>query len=389
MAILHGLTQQKGDMNTQNILKTADRIVVKIGGATITQSHHDETSIRHDWVKALSADIRDLRQQGKHVIIVSSGAIMLGRHYLNYRHKKTLRLEEKQAAAASGQTLLMRAYEDALSQYNIHGAQILLTLQDTEHRRRHLNARATINELLAHDIVPIVNENDTIATDEIRYGDNDRLAARIATMMGADALVILTDVAGLYDRNPKTHADARHIPTITKIDETIEQMAGAQINPYAHGGMATKIAAAKIAVHGGCHCIIGKGEENHALKNIANNALSTAFIADHKPETARKQWINGTLKPNGKIIIDDGALDALKQGKSLLPAGVKEILGVFERGDVVAVYDTTNHHIASGLIGYDADICQKIKGLKSPQIIDILGDNMRSALIHRDDLSLF
>ena len=370
-----------------DIIGTAKKVIVKIGSSILTDNDA-KSPIRHAWLDKLAQDIMTWQQQKKQIVIVTSGSIVLGRSILKYYDKNFLKLEEKQAAAAAGQSLLMRAYENALAKFGLQCAQILLTLEDTEQRRRHLNARATIHELLSHNIIPIINENDTIATDEIRYGDNDRLAARIATMISADLLIMLSDVDGLYDRNPQQYENAKHISYVNIINKQIEDMAGEQTNPLSNGGMITKIAAAKIAVNGGCHALIANGHKEFPLSTLTTYNKATAFIAIDKPQIARKKWIQGSIHLHGVIMIDDGAVQALKAGKSLLPAGVVQIDGHFQRGDTVAIHNIQNQHIATGLTNYDSRNCSKIIGLNSQDIAKVLGNDTRTTLIHRDDMSM-
>jgi glutamate 5-kinase len=367
-------------------LSAAKRIVVKIGSALLID--YDRARPRSAWLHALAEDIIRLKQDGAQVVIVSSGAVALGRYALGL--KRTDKLEEKQAAAAAGQSRLMHAYETVFATYNTPVAQALLTPDDTERRRRWLNARATFDALLRLGAVPIVNENDTVATEELRYGDNDRLAARVAQMIGADVLILLSDVDGLYERDPREDPTAAHIPEVRAITPAIEAMAGGSNANAAvgSGGMRTKIQAAKIATAAGCAVAIVKGEQNNPLKRLADGARATWFLASETPKAAYKAWIAGALAPQGILMVDTGAAAALKSGKSLLPAGVTEVTGKFEKGDAVRVLDASGAEIARGLACYDAADAVKIKGLKSGAIETTLGYQAGAELIHADDLVL-
>ena len=366
-------------------LEDQNRIVIKIGSATLVDNKTGR--LRAAWLQTLVDDIAMLKDQGKEVLIVSSGAIALGRKQTSLPSGK-LRLEESQAAAAIGQIALGQAYADALHKVDLIAGQILLTLGDTEERRRYLNARATLSTLLSLGAVPIVNENDTVATSEIKYGDNDRLAARVATMISADCLVLLSDIDGLYTAPPATNPDARHIPLIDQITPEIEAMAGSTGSAFAKGGMTTKIAAAKMAVNAGTSMIIASGTDYNPLKRIMNGDKCSWFLAKSNPMTQRKRWINGHLEPHGIITLDDGAVHALKSGKSLLPAGVAQLEGEFSRGDAVILNDLHGLEVARGLIAYDRSEADKIIGCKSSQIADILGYAGRAEFIHRDDMVL-
>jgi glutamate 5-kinase len=360
------------------------RIVVKIGSALLVDR---QTGLKRAWLESLCADIARLRQEGADVLVVSSGAIALGRSVLDLP-AGALKLEESQAAAAVGQIALARAWSEALSVEAIVAGQVLLTLSDTEERRRYLNARATMMQLLKLKSVPIINENDTVATTEIRYGDNDRLAARVATMIGADLLVLLSDIDGLYTAPPATDPDARLIANIAAITPEIEAMAGGAASEFSRGGMRTKIDAGKIATAAGCAMIIASGKRDHALSAIDDGAPSSFFAASPTPVTARKTWIAGQLTPAGTLTIDTGASRALRMGKSLLPAGVKALSGDFHRGDTVAVIDETGREMARGLVAYDAAEARRIAGCKTAEIETILGYPGRAAMIHRDDMVL-
>ncbi len=365
-------------------LSSARRLVVKIGSALLVD---DSGTIRREWLDALADDVAQLMRRGTEVLLVSSGAIAVGRRHLGLT-QKTLRLEEKQAAAATGQIRLAHAYQESLARHDITVAQILLTLEDTEVRRRHLNARATLNTLLRLGTLPVINENDTVATTEIRVGDNDRLAARVAAMLGADTLVLLSDIDGLYSADPRLEPDAAFFPEVAEITAEIEAMAGAAPAGYSSGGMVTKLVAGKIATGAGCRMAIANGRRMHPLNAIEAGARCTWFLAAVEPRTARKRWIAGSLKPAGRVTVDAGALTALKSGKSLLPAGVTAVEGRFERGDAVLVCDAAGNEVARGLAAYSADDAQRIMGHKSREIEAVLGYRGREELIHRDDLVL-
>ncbi|ANK74134.1 MULTISPECIES: glutamate 5-kinase [Ensifer] len=358
------------------------RVVIKIGSALLVDR---ATGLKKAWLDAMCADIAGLKSKGVEVLVVSSGAIALGRTVLNLP-AGALKLEESQAAAAVGQIALARAWSESLSTDAIVAGQVLLTLGDTEERRRYLNARATINQLLKLGAVPIINENDTVATTEIRYGDNDRLAARVATMVGADLLVLLSDIDGLYTAPPHLDPNARFLETIAEITPEIEAMAGGAASELSRGGMRTKIDAGKIATTAGCAMIIASGKPNHPLAAIEDGARSSWFAPSGSPVTARKTWIAGQLLPAGTLAVDAGAEEALRSGKSLLPAGVRDVTGSFSRGDTIAILGTSGREIARGLAGYDADEARQIAGKKSAEIAAILGYAGRAAMVHRDDM---
>lgn len=363
-------------------LKNYRRIVIKIGSALLVDR---ATGLKQNWLESLGQDIAALHHVGVEVLVVSSGAIALGRTVLGLP-KKSLKLEESQAAAAAGQIALAKAYADVLGGHDIKSGQILVTLSDTEERRRYLNARATIETLLKLGAVPIINENDTVATTEIRYGDNDRLAARVATMMGADLLILLSDIDGLYTAPPHKDPNAQFLPLVTTITPQIEAMAGAAASELSRGGMKTKLDAGKIANAAGTAMIITSGTRMGPLSAIDRGERATLFEPARTPVNAWKTWISGNLEPAGRLKVDAGAAKALKSGKSLLPAGVREIEGQFERGDTVAVFNEEGREIARGLIAYDAEDARKIAGHKSDEISAILGYDARSAMIHRNDL---
>jgi len=365
-------------------LKDFRRIVVKVGSSLLVDAAAG--SLKRDWLAPLAAPIAPLHKKKCDVIVVSSGAIALGRAVLKLP-AGALKLEDSQAAAAVGQIALARAWSEHLSAHGLTAGQVLVTLGDTEERRRYLNARSTIAKLLEWRSVPVINENDTVATSEIRYGDNDRLAARVATMMSADLLVLLSDVDGLYDKPPEQDG-AKLVPVVARITPEIEAMAGASASEHARGGMLTKIEAGKIATTAGTHMIIASGHVAHPLERIAGGAPCTWFLTPANPVTARKKWIAGSLEPRGALVIDAGAVKALRVGKSLLPAGVVKIEGAFGRGDAVVVRGTDGAEIGRGLIAYDAEDADKIKGRSSADILSILGFAGRTEMIHRDDLVL-
>jgi glutamate 5-kinase len=370
------------------VLFMAKRLVVKIGSALLVD---EEGEIRLAWLASLAADVARCRRRGQEVIIVTSGAVAIGRRHLGLRGR-VLRLEEKQAAAATGQIRLAHAYQEALARHRITVAQILLTPDDTEARRRHLNARATFGQLLALGAVPVVNENDTIATAEIRFGDNDRLAARVAQMTSADMLVLLSDIDGLYTADPRRDPQARHIPVVREIGPEIAAMAGAAPPGYSSGGMVTKLAAARIAMQAGCAMLIAEGTPrgDHIsagpLAAIEAGARASLFLPGGEPRSARKAWIAGAVNPAGALIVDDGAVRALRQGKSLLPAGIVAVEGGFERGDCITVRGRAGNEIGRGLSAYASPDISLIAGHKSDEIETILGYRGRDEIIHRDDL---
>ena len=370
-------------------LSSFRRIVVKVGSSLLVDAAAG--SLKRDWLASLAADIAGLHKNKRDVIVVSSGAIALGRAVLKLPGGP-LKLEDSQAAAAVGQIALARAWSESLGAHKLAAGQVLVTLGDTEERRRYLNARSTIAKLLEWRSVPVINENDTVATSEIRYGDNDRLAARVATMMSADLLVLLSDVDGLYDKPPnldeKSAGGATLVPLVARITPEIEAMAGASASALARGGMLTKIEAGKIATTAGTHMIIASGHVRHPLKRIADGGACTWFLTPANPVTARKKWIAGSLEPRGALVIDAGAVKALRSGKSLLPAGVVKVEGAFGRGDAVVVRGPHGAEIGRGLIAFDADDAERIKGRSSADIPTILGFSGRTEMIHRDDLVL-
>jgi len=361
------------------------RIVVKVGSALLVDQAAGR--LKRDWLDSLTADIAALHKDKRDVLVVSSGAIALGRAVLKLS-PGALKLEDSQAAAAVGQITLARSWAESLGAHGLSAGQVLVTLGDTEERRRYLNARSTIAKLLEWNAVPVINENDTTATTEIRYGDNDRLAARVATMMSGDLLVLLSDVDGLYDKPPGEGSGASHIAVVPRITREVEAMAGNPASELARGGMRTKIEAGKIATTGGTHMVIASGRVSHPLQAVIEGARCTWFLTPANPVTARKKWIAGSLEPRGALIIDAGAVKALRSGKSLLPAGVIKIEGTFERGDAVLVRGPDGAEIGRGLIAYDAEDADKIKRRPSADIMLILGYTGRTEMIHRDDLVL-
>ena len=366
-------------------LATAKRIVVKIGSALVVD---DRTAApRAAWLASVAADVAALRARGVEVVLVSSGAIALARRALGLTQKK-LRLEEKQAAAAVGQIRLAGAWQEALSAHGLNAAQILLTLEDSEDRRRYLNARATIGTLIGLGCIPVINENDTVATAEIRFGDNDRLGARVAAMIEADALVLLSDIDGLYTADPRKDPDAAHLPVVERVTDEIMSMGGEPPPGYSSGGMRTKLIAARIATGAGCAMAIALGTPANPLKAMQDGARCTWFLAAPEGRTARKRWIAGSLAPLGALVVDAGAARALARGSSLLPAGVRAVEGGFERGDPVSVKDEAGHELARGLSAYDSEEARRIAGHRSAELEALLGWRGRDEIIHRDDLVL-
>jgi glutamate 5-kinase len=366
-------------------LKSFKRIVVKVGSSLLVNAERGE--LYSDWLSALTEDLAERAKAGAQIVVVSSGAIALGRTVLKFE-KGALKLEESQAAAAVGQIALARAWSEALGKVGLVAGQVLLTLKDTEERRNYLNARATIGKLLDINAVPVINENDTVATSEIRYGDNDRLAARVASMIGADLLILFSDIDGFYDAPPHQKKDAKLIPIIPRITAEIEGMAGAAGSELSRGGMVTKVEAAKIATLAGAHMIIASGRKLHPLRAIGAGEACTWFLTPANPVTARKKWIVGNLEPKGIIHVDTGAVAALRNGKSLLPAGVVKVSGEFARGDAVLVRGPNGEEIARGLVAYDSEDAAKIVKKSTNEIVLILGYEGRAAMIHRDDLAM-
>jgi glutamate 5-kinase len=366
-------------------LGKARRVACKVGSALLVDQ--ETGKLRQEWLRGLVADIAELRRRGQDVILISSGAIALGRRVLDLG-PGLLSLDQAQGAAAVGQTRLIRAWEEALSAEGLLAAQVLLTLEDTQNRRRYLNGRSTLAALLTMGAVPVVNENDTVATDEIRYGDNDRLAARVALMAGADALVLLSDVDGLYTADPRVDQTARHLPEITEITPEVEAMGGDAGSAAGSGGMRTKLLAAKTALSGGCALAVTLGKAARPLQALAQGARATWFLPSKGPRAARKTWIAG-MKPAGTIVIDDGAARALRSGRSLLPAGVCRIDGAFERGDPVTIVTKDGVALGAALVGYAANEARMVLGAHSDEIAEILGYPRRAAMAHRDDLVLW
>ena len=366
-------------------LRSARRVVVKVGSALLVDAATGR--LNRGWLAALAEDLAGVRRGGQELVVVSSGAIALGRGPLQLAAGR-LRLEESQAAAAVGQIRLAHAWTEVLEQTGLTVAQVLLTLGDTEQRRRYLNARGTLFTLLRLGAVPVINENDTVATAEIRYGDNDRLAARVAQMLSADCLVLLSDVDGLYSADPARDADATLIQQVARITPEIEAMAGGVSSAVGSGGMATKLAAAKISLAAGCHMCVANGRETHPLRRIAEGARCTWFVAEASPLTVRKQWIAGSLQPVGELHVDAGAVRALRDGRSLLPAGVTKVGGRFDRGDPVVVRAPDGAEVARGLCAYSNGDAERIRGRRSSDLEELLGFRGRDEMIHRDDLVL-
>ena len=378
-------TSNLSNITSADILSGCKRIVIKIGSSLLVDGKSG--AIRRCWLNTLLQDIVSCLNQGQEIIIVSSGAIAAGRQKLGYLGK-TLKLEEQQACAATGMIRLAHAYEEILATYGVALAQILLTLEDTENRRRYLNARSTLMTLLDAGVVPLINENDTVATDEIRFGDNDRLGARVSSMISADALILLSDIDGLYSADPSVDNDAVLIPLVTNITPDIDAMAGQSKSSEGTGGMETKLAAARIAMSAGCRMVITNGHRDYPIRSLKDGGSSTWFIPNSTPRVARKEWIAGSLKPQGRIIIDPGAEEALKAGKSLLPAGVLEVKGYFQRGDLILVLCSDGREIARGLSAYSSEDIVLIKGHKTNEIVSLLGYRGRDEIIHRDDMAV-
>lgn len=362
------------------------RVVIKVGSALLVD--RSAGRLRHAWLAALAEDIAELHGRGVDVLVVSSGSIALGRTVLGLP-PGVLRLEESQGAASVGQITLARHWAEALGHHGIVAGQILVTPQDTEERRRYLNARATVLKLLEMRAVPVVNENDTVATSEIRYGDNDRLAARVATMIDADVLVLFSDIDGLYTAPPQSDPDARHLAVVDRITPEIEAMAGGPASELSRGGMRTKVEAAKIAASGGTHLVIADGRGKNPLKAVRDGARCTWFLSGSTPTAARKTWIAGSLEPRGTLTIDAGAEQALRSGASLLPVGVRAIEGSFSRGDAVMIRDPEGRILGRGLVAYDSAEAALIIGHPSARIPELLNYPGRAWMVHRDDLALF
>jgi glutamate 5-kinase len=361
------------------------RLVVKVGSSLLVD---DFGELNRTWLDKLANDVADLSNNGHEVLIVSSGAIAIGGSVLGI-NKQRAKLPDLQAAAATGQVQLVHAYQEALGRHGITVAQILLTPDDTEDRRRFLNARRTLGKLIALSVVPVINENDTVATEEIRYGDNDRLAARVAQLVMADALILLSDVDGLYTTDPRSNSDAKHIPEVAAIDDDILSMAGESRSEVGTGGMTTKVQAAGIATHAGCITIIASGVIDSPLRALKDGGRYTIFNASDTPAAARKQWIAGVLDVSGELSLDDGAIGALQDGYSLLPVGVVAVSGDFSRGDVVTLKALSGKVVGRGLAEYSSDEASRLSGVQSDQIENVLGYRGRSVMVHRDELVLF
>ena len=375
----------KSTLNKARIAE-AKRIVVKIGSVLLVDDNSG--TLHNAWLNSLGKDVAALRDRGHEVILVSSGAIALGRRYLGLKPGE-LKLEEKQSAAAVGMVRLAQSYQETLNKFDLSVAQILLTLDDSENRRRYLNARSTIMTLLRVGVVPLINENDTIATDEIRFGDNDRLAARVASMVSADLLILLSNINGLYTADPVQDKAAKLVPTVTEITHEIEAMASNTVTSDSSGGMPTKLAAAKQCLGAGCRMIICEGRGMFPLKSLENGGDCTWFIPSGNPQTARKRWISGSLQSLGSVIVDDGAVAALERGRSLLPAGILRIEGTFQRGDAITIMKRDGSEFGRGLIAYSSKDATQIIGHKTGEIEDLLGYRGRDEIIHRDDLVIF
>ena len=366
-------------------IQGAVRLVLKIGSSLLVDNATGK--LNRAWLESIADELARLQQRGQQVLVVSSGAIALGRPYLKLS-RGNRRLEEAQAAAAAGQILLAHAYQDLLEARGIRIAQVLLTLEDTENRRRYLNARNTLETLLRLNVIPVINENDTVATQEIRYGDNDRLGARVAEMTSSDVLVLLSDVDGLYDADPRTKPDARLIPEVRELTPEIEALAGASATEFGSGGMITKLTAARICMNAGCATVIANGTRSYPLKAIEDGANCTWFLPGRTPRQARKQWIAGTLVPRGSVTIDAGAEQALRAGSSLLPVGIVEITGDFQAGDAVTIRGQAGRDLGRGLSAYSSEEARRIRGRRSDELPGLLGYSGRDELIHRDNLAL-
>jgi glutamate 5-kinase len=367
------------------VLNDLRRLVIKIGSSLLID---DQNQLNRRWLNELADDIDALRKNGHQVLVVSSGAVAIGCQVLGINRQRS-RLEELQAAAAAGQVQLVHAYQEALSRHGILAAQVLLTPDDTEVKRRFLNARGTLEKLIEHDVVPVINENDTVATDELRYGDNDRLAARVAQTVMADGLILLSDVDGFYTADPQTNSDARYLEVVELISDDHMRMAGVSRSAFGSGGMNTKLQAARIATHAGCATIIASGAVSRPLHALFSGARHTVFPAAASPAAARKQWLAGMLEVCGELRLDEGAAAALLNGKSLLPVGVAEVVGRFRRGDAVMLVGPGGVELGRGLAAYSGDEADSIKGCHSNQIAEILGYRGRSVMVHRDDMVLF
>lgn len=361
------------------------RLVIKIGSASLIDA---SGKVNRRWLTGIASDIASLRAGGQDVLVVSSGAIAIGFGVLGVERRRT-RLDELQAAAAAGQVQLVHAYQEALNAHGLVVAQILLTLGDTEDRRRYLNARGTLAKLLAHGVIPVVNENDTVATDEIRYGDNDRLAARVAQMAMADGLLLLSDIDGFYTSDPNRYKDARHIAEVDTVTDEMCAMAGGSRSGVGSGGMTTKLQAVRIATQAGCSTIVAAGGIDRPIEALRSGARHTVFHARGTPSAARKQWLAGVLDVRGELQLDDGAAAALAGGSSLLPVGVVRVLGTFSRGDPVKLVGAAGEELGCGLVAYESSEAARIAGCRSADIGARLGYPARAAMVHRNDLVLF
>ena len=360
------------------------KIVIKVGSSSIINEKTEK--IRIKWLNTLCEDISSLTNDNKKIVIVSSGAIALGKKVIS-NNRNIRRLEDKQAAAAVGQIDLVNSWQKSLNNYKIKSAQLLLTLNDSEIRRNYLNVRKTISSLHKNNFIPIVNENDTVATDEIRFGDNDRLAAQVASLVGAEILVLLSDVDGIYSADPKLEKMSRHIPIVDEVNEAIVSLAGETFSNIAKGGMRTKVEAAQIASLAGCATVIAKGDLSYPISSIVNGGKVSWFLASRNPENARKQWIN-SIKIKGSVFIDEGAKKAIESGSSLLPAGITKFFGRFARGDIVEIINMDGKKVGKGISSYNSEELEKIKGCSREKISIKLGHVARSAFIHRDDMIL-
>jgi len=377
-------SQSQRDAGMEPLTK-ASRVVVKIGSSLLINKH--DGTLNRPWLTSLAAELADMMHGGQQVMLVSSGAIALGRNYLELKPGQR-RLDELQAAAAAGQIMLAHAYQELMGGHGVKVAQVLLTPEDTENRLRYLNARSTLETLLGQGALPVINENDTVTTQEIRYGDNDRLAARVAEMTSSDCLVLLSDVDGLYDADPTKVSTAKLIPEVREITSEIEMLAGEARTAYGSGGMATKVAAARICMSAGCATLIANGHNDRPLAAVLQGGRHTWFLPSSTPLAARKQWIAGTLEPSGRIFIDAGAEKALLEGGSLLPVGVQSVDGRFKRGDAVVIMSAAGKEVARGLVVYDSEEACLIAGKHSNDIAALLGYQGRDEIIHRDNLVL-
>lgn len=367
------------------MLNGLNRLVIKIGSTLLVD---DRQRLDRAWLDGLADDINFLREAGHQVLIVSSGAVAIGSQVLGINPRRS-RLEELQAAAAAGQVQLVHAYQEALGRHSISAAQVLLTPDDTEVKRRFLNARGTLEKLLEHGVVPVINENDTVATDELRYGDNDRLAARVAQTVMADGLILLSDVDGFYTADPRSNPDAEYLDVVAAITDEHLRMAGESSSALGSGGMKTKLLAARIATHAGCATVIANGAIERPLQALFRGARHSVFPAAASPAVARKQWLAGVLQTSGELCLDNGAAAALLNGNSLLPVGVVDVVGTFGRGDAVRLVDQEGVELGRGLAAYSSDEATAIKGCHSEEIAGILGYRGRSVMVHRDDMVLF